>query len=76
MVEQVVRSPRGDPGTRHRDLLIGTTACGGIGVLLALLLSAALASNAQAQGTRVGLGTGESFAVLGGAARSPTPGRA
>ncbi|MCD6727587.1 MAG: DUF3494 domain-containing protein [Solirubrobacteraceae bacterium] len=50
---------------RHRD---GFTrripAMGGLGLLLALVLAALLASSAQAQS--VGLGTADSFAVLGG----------
>lgn len=66
MVEQVVESRRGGLTARPRVLIRTATVSGGVGLLLALLLSAALTSNAQAQGTRVGLGTAESFAVLGG----------
>jgi hypothetical protein len=57
--------PRRGVVARRRAISTGrAAACGGIGLLLALLLAAAPASSAQA--ASVDLGTADGFAVLGG----------
>jgi hypothetical protein len=61
---EAIGSRRGGVARRRRVSTGKAAARGGIGLLLALLLTAALATTAHA--APVGLGTAESFAVLGG----------
>jgi hypothetical protein len=61
---EAIDTPRGVVARRRGLSIARAATCGGIGLLVTLLLAAALATSAQA--APVGLGTAESFAVLGG----------